>query len=174
MKTHAKYIIIAVVVILIVATALLLKNNIGIMERNLEKDARFSHKIDESWQMEQSTSKEMSAMIFYPDSCDDFTYSIYIRHPGLSFGYFFRAGGSGVEIEQGVLELGVGNVNERAFLSMNLQKVSYLEIDDGNTIETIQIDSSKPFAIVLPNNIGSVTLYNIDGNIVESIYSKLA
>ena len=38
---------------------------------------------------------------------------------------------------------------------MNQQQVTQLEIDDGNTIQVLDIDSNKPFAIVLPINAGN-------------------
>ena len=51
--------------------------------------------------------------------------------------------------------------------SLNSQKVNRLEVDDGNEVQVINIDSDKPFAIVLPMNAGSITFYDIDGNVVE-------
>lgn len=56
--------------------------------------------------------------------------------------------------------------NERAFISMNAQNVKRLEIDDGNSIQVIDIDSSNPFALVLPVNAGTVTFYNAEGHAV--------
>ncbi len=50
---------------------------------------------------------------------------------------------------------------------MNTQKIVRLEIDDGNGIQVIDIDSSKPFAIVLPLNVGNISFYDTNGNIVE-------
>ena len=41
------------------------------------------------------------------------------------------------------------------------------EIDDGNTIQVLDIDSNKPFAIVLPINAGTITFYDVNGNTVE-------
>ena len=53
---------------------------------------------------------------------------------------------------------------------MNQQQVSKVEIDDGNEVQTIKIDSEKPFVFILPNNVGSLTIYDINGNIVESVH----
>ncbi len=50
---------------------------------------------------------------------------------------------------------------------MNQQQVTQLEIDDGNTIQVLDIDSNKPFAIVLPINAGTITCYDVNGNTVE-------
>ena len=50
---------------------------------------------------------------------------------------------------------------------MNQQQVQQLEIDDGNAIQVIDIDSNKPFAIVLPINAGNITFYDVNRNTVE-------
>ena len=67
----------------------------------------------------------------------------------------------------GICEYTVEGYNERAFISMNQQQVTQLEIDDGNTIQVLDIDSNKPFAIVLPINAGTITFYDVNGNTVE-------
>lgn len=115
----------------------------------------------------------MSAMIFYFDDLADHIYSIYVNRPGLSFGYFFRGGGSIIETERYIAEIHIEGYNERAFISMNKQQVSKVEIDDGNEIQTIKIDSEKPFVFIVPNNVGSLTIYDINGNIVESVQHRL-
>ena len=50
---------------------------------------------------------------------------------------------------------------------MNELKVERLEINDGNSVQVIEIDSEKPFAIILPVNAGELTFYDINGDIVE-------
>ena len=42
-----------------------------------------------------------------------------------------------------------------------------------NGIEVIEIDSSKPFAVILPRNAGSIRFYDVNGNIVEAIRQSL-
>ena len=44
--------------------------------------------------------------------------------------------------------------------------VYFHEIDDGNEVQVLDIDSRKPFAIVLPVNAGSITFYDVNGNTV--------
>lgn len=162
-----------VAIILIAVLVLYFNNDIGISKANIEKDARASQKITDDWQVAKETTETISAMIFYSDDLDDHTYSIYVNRPGLSFGYFFRGGGSVSETEQGVAEFYIEGYNESAFVSMNKQQVSRVEIDNGNSIKTIEIDSEKPFAFILPINAGSVTIYDISGNIIESIQHRL-
>ena len=95
------------------------------------------------------------------------SFSVYVNRPGLSFGYFFRGGGKLSGVQRGIAEYTVEGYNERAFISMNQQQVTQLEIDDGNTIQVLDIDSNKPFAIVLPINAGTITFYDVNGNTVE-------
>ena len=49
---------------------------------------------------------------------------------------------------------------------MTRQQAARAEIDDGNEVQVLDIDSRKPFAIVLPVNAGSITFYDINGNTV--------
>ena len=98
---------------------------------------------------------------------DVYKRQVYVNRPGLSFGFFFRGGGSHPKVERGIVEFTVEGYEERAFISMNQQRVTQLQIDDGNSIQEISIDSNKPFAIVLPINAGTITFYDVNGNTVE-------
>ena len=112
-------------------------------------------------------SSPMAAYISYPQDLSDHSFSVYVNRPGLSFGYFFRGGGTLSGIQRGIVEFTVEGYNERAFISMNQQQVQQLEIDDGNTIQVVDIDRNKPFAIVLPINAGNITFYDVNRNTVE-------
>ena len=103
----------------------------------------------------------------------DHTFSVYVNRPGLSFGYFFRGGGDIVEVDDYIAEFVVEGNNERAFISMNTQNIVRLEVDDGNGIQVIDIDSGKPFAIVLPLNVGNICFYDTNGNVVEYLRQQL-
>lgn len=111
----------------------------------------------------------MSAMIFYSSDLRNNTFSIYINRPGISIGYFFRAGGSPIETDGYISEYHIEGCEECAFISSNKQRVNKVEIDDGKRIKSINIDSEKPFALILPVNAGSVTIYDIKGTILKSI-----
>jgi len=50
---------------------------------------------------------------------------------------------------------------------MNQPKAARLEIDDGNTVQVIDLNSDQPFAIVLPANANSVHFYDGGGNPVN-------
>ena len=146
---------------------LYISSDIGIASGNLETDIRSSQKIKEDWAVDGSVSDTMAAYISYPQDMSDHTFSVYVNRPGLSFGYFFRGGGTLSGIQRGIVEFTVEGYNERAFISMNQQQVQQLEIDDGNTIQVVDIDRNNPFAIVLPINAGNITFYDVNRNTVE-------
>lgn len=148
---------------------LFLKNNIGITRSFIEKDARKSQAINDNWQVVKHTTDTMSAMVFYPEDKSGHVYSVYINHPGLSLGYYFRMGGSNSFIEQSAVEISITDNSDRAFLSLNKQQICKIEIDDGKENKIIEVDSEKPFAYLLPKNIGIVTFYDIEGKIINPI-----
>lgn len=146
---------------------LFFSNNIGINAKRLESDIRSSQKITDTWIVDGSVSDTMAAFISYSEDSSDHTYSLYVNRPGLSFGYFFRAGGDIVVVDDYIAEFTVEGYSERAFISMNTQNVDRLEVDNGDDIQVIDIDSDKPFAIILPLNAGNICFYDVSGNIVE-------
>lgn len=146
---------------------LFFSNNIGINAKSLESDIRSSQKITDNWIVDGSVSDTMAAFISYSEDGSDHTYSLYVNRPGLSFGYFFRAGGDIVVVDDYIAEFAVEGYSERAFISMNTQNVDRLEVDNGDDIQVIDIDSDKPFAIILPLNAGNICFYDVSGNIVE-------
>ena len=90
-----------------------------------------------------------------------------LSRPGLSFGYFFRGGGNLSGVASEITEFTVEGYEERAFISMNQEQVAQLKIDDGNSVQTIDVDSSSPFAIVLPTNAGNIAFYDVNGKTVK-------
>ena len=127
-------------------------HDIGLTAASLESDVRNSQKIQDDWTVDGSVSDTMAAYISYPQDMSDHTFSVYVDRPGLSFG---------------IAEYTVDWYPERAFISMNQQQAARLEIDDGNATQVVDLDSSKPFAMVLPINAGTVTFYDVNGNPVE-------
>ena len=115
----------------------------------------------------------MSAMLFYDANLENHTFSIYVNRKGLSYGYFFRGGGSLIADDSDIVDYYIDGYQERAYISINKQQIIKVEIDDGNTIETIKIDNNKPFSIVLPDNQGMIKFYDINGDIVEPVKTPL-
>lgn len=168
MKKRFLKIVIGIVFVCILFVGFLYANNdIGMTSTNLETDIRSSQKIKDDWTLDGSVSNTMAAYISYSQDMSDHTFSVYVNRPGLSFGYFFRAGGKLSEIQEGIAEFTAEGANERALISMNQQQVQQLQIDDGHAKQAIDIDSDQPFAIVLPINAGSITFYDVNGNAVE-------
>lgn len=172
MKKNLRHVGTIAVILSILFLILYYDNDFGTTKSNIEKEARISQNIDDSWKVEKSTTVAMSAMLFYNENLSDYTFSIYVNRAGLSFGYFFRGGGSISAENEGIAEYKVEGYNENAYLSMNRQQVAKIEIDNGNTIKIIDIDYIKPFAIILPDGIG-IKFYNIDGDIVQTISHTL-
>lgn len=172
MKKNLRHVGTIAVILSILFLILYYDNDFGTTKSNIEKEARISQNIDDSWKVEKSTTVAMSAMLFYNENLSDYTFSIYVNRAGLSFGYFFRGGGSISAENEGIAEYKVEGYNEYAYLSMNRQQVAKIEIDNGNTIKIIDIDYIKPFAIILPDGIG-IKFYNIDGDIVQTISHTL-
>ena len=143
-------------------------NYIGVQKSLLEADIRSGQHINPDWTVDGTASKMMAAFISYPDDMSDYTFSVYIKRERPYLGYFFRAGGGFLE-QRGIAEYTLDGYNERAFISMNKWQVERLEINNGNSIKVIDIDSNKPFAIVLPVNAGVITFYDVDGNTVKFV-----
>lgn len=173
MKKAFEYVSVVVIVIFILFSILYFNNDIGICKLNIEKDARISQKIDDSWQVAKSTTDNMSAMLFYDKNLTDYTFSIYVNRRGLSFGYFFRGGGSTNVENEGIAKYQIGGYQDKAYLSMNKQQINKIEIDNGNTIEVIDIDNTKPFAIVLPGGIGAIKFYGMNDAVIQPILQPL-
>lgn len=144
-----------------------LNNDIGLSDDRLAWDFRQSQTIQNDWHISGDITDTMAAFIAYPEDRSDHTFAVYVNRPGLSFGYFFRGGGDIVSVERAIAEYTVEGYRERAFLSMNAQKAARVEIDNGTEVEIIPLDSSKPFALVLPLNAGEVTFYTEQGQGVD-------
>ena len=174
MKKKLPIILLGVILACVLVFGFLYANNdIGKTANSLEADIRQSQKILDDWIVDGSISDTMAAFISYPQDKTDHTFSVYVNRPGLSFGYFFRGGGDIVEVDDYIAEFVVEGNNERAFISMNTQNIVRLEVDDGNGIQVIDIDSGKPFAIVLPLNVGNICFYDTNGNVVEYLRQQL-
>lgn len=149
------------------AAAVYMTGIFGVPSFWLEKDIRSSQKISDDWTVEGTVSDQMAIYLSYPEDRSDCTYSFYLNRPGLSFGYFFRSSGSVNKTDDLIGEITVDGYTERAYFSMNQSKVTRAEVSDGSKVETIEINSDKPFTLILPADAGIVTFYDVDGNIVE-------
>lgn len=163
-------IIVAIVLGCLLLAAFIYSTDIlGIPKSQLEKDIRSQQKISDDWTVEGTVSDQMAIYLSYPADQSRYDYSFYLNRPGLSFGYFFCIGSSTNKTDNLVGELVINGCTDRAYFSMNLSKVARAEISDGSNVETIALDSDKPFTLILPvNEEKTVTFYDVDGNIVET------
>lgn len=168
MKRLFKYIGLGITFIILVFMILYFNNKIGTFKSNIEKDARYSQKVPDNWNVSESKTDNIAAMIFYDNSNSNNIFSIYVNRKGFSFGYFFINGGS-FPVDDSVLEFNIEEYNEKVLISMNKKKVSKIKIDNGHTIKTVHIDSTKPFSYILPKDEGDITIYDINDNVVKSI-----
>jgi hypothetical protein len=163
MKRKTKMIMIGIAICVVLALVFVfLTGVIGVSANNLEDDARKSHKIDSAWDMNGSSNDGIAAFIFFNDTHDHHTFSIYLTRAGLSFGYFFREGGSSSIILNGILMFTYGE-NGSAIVSMNKNRAAKIVYGDSNDATEILVDPAKPFAAVVPANCGSIALYSADG-----------
>ena len=127
--------------------------------------ARDKQGVGKSWEMAQAVNEDMCAMLFYDEEKENYAYSIYLTKEGLSYGYFYRQGGTDAYMEEGVKGV-VFEDKGIALLSLNEDKVCKIVVDDSVKQETIQVDSEEPFAIVLPIECGAITMYDAQENVV--------
>lgn len=133
----------------------------GVSAKSLEADARKSQKIGADWGASKDVGDDLAAMIFYSPDKSDNTISIYIKHSGISFGYFFRFGGSVWNVEEEVAEFSFPEfAGDVALISMNKPGVERIEWHDGQKWQTITVDSKNPLAVILPKNCAEYNLYN--------------
>lgn len=173
MKSILKYLGIFLGILMIMFVILYFNNDIGINKTNIEREALISQKIPTDWEVCKDETGSLVSMLFYDNKIENHIFSIYVNRKGLSFGYFFREGGSLGEMIDNVVEFNIEGFNEKIYMSTNKNEVCKIELNDGNTIKVIDIDSTKPFTVILPTNLGMVTIYDVNGNIVESMFYKL-
>jgi hypothetical protein len=173
MKIILKYLGVFIAVSVVVFFILYSTNNIGVNRQHIEYNARITQKIADDLKVVKQTTKTISVMIFYDDNLSKHTFSIYVNRNDISFGYFFRGGGSIEIIKENVAEIHIDGYDEYAYISMNKQQVSKIEINNGQTIEIIKVDSTKPFVFIPPINTGIITIYDMNGNIVESVKKNI-
>lgn len=163
MKAEKISIVTGVLIILLLAFLIVRNANcIGVSAGNLEREARESQQIDSEWEAAQAINKDMCAMLFYNADKSDCRFSVYVTKEGMSYGYFFREGGTDGFIVDGVRGFMVQDKGI-VLLSLNAEKVCKIEIDGMTDIE---VDPSKPFVMVLPEGCSEISMYNMQDEMV--------
>ena len=164
----------------VVGWLFLLAGRVGVPRSRLEEDLRTSQNIPADWTVTSSVSDSAAVFLYYPPAQNRYGWSIYVNHPGLSFGYFFRGSlvAAGIhdnkeELPAAVEQIPIGDSGEIAYVSLNLTGVVRAEIDNGTDTQTITLDESKPFAILVPPDAGFVTFYDKEGNPAEILSRQI-
>lgn len=177
MKWYAKTWIVVVAIILSVCLVVLfhlLMDGDGIVHaEDIETHARTFQNIPDEWLSETSIGDEVAVLVFYPPDSSDAVYSVYCHKRNGGFGYSFRAGGKISSVKSGITRFRIDGCAEYAYVSLNVQKINKLIVDDGSNPSTIPLDSSRPFAIVLPLNAGNIFFYDMEGNKMEIVERNL-
>ncbi len=166
-----KNIILLTALILLFAGIGFVNSNIGVSGEKIEADARKSQKVPEHYDSVGEVSENVGAYLFYPEDRTDHTFSIYLNRPGFSFGYFFRLGGSTTLESDYIARFTCPmypEINEVIYLSLNKAGAVRMEVDDGHSVKTTEING-EPFVFILPTNSGDVRFYDADGNIIKCI-----
>ncbi len=164
-----KVLCVAVTVVIAVITVLgffFIRDSVGVSAEKLEADARESQRINEDRLVSKSVSDEIAVMVFYPESLDDHVFSVYAKNDGLSYGYFFKLGGS-LYTDEGVARFDFNNTS--AYYSTNIIGISHIEVVYPDKREAIEIDSEKPFAFALPDGAADARFFDLSGNEAEII-----
>lgn len=159
----AIWVLTAVLVLVIVWTS----GIFGIPAFWIERDARKNSHIDGSWEVAQSTTEHMSVLLYYNEDLN-YDICIYQKNKGLRTGYRFAAGGMMIP-DQNVGTYYNQEFEECAYFSLNRCEISTVQIDHGQSAESIGVDYNSPFVIILSANTGPVTFYDRDGKIVKEV-----
>lgn len=159
-------VLLGIVMIILLAFLIVWQADIlGVSASRLEQDARENQDIQSDWKMAQDVNEEMCAMIFYDEEKEECAYSIYLSREGVSFGYFYRQGGSDPYMADSVKGV-VFEDKGIALLSLNQDGVCKIVADSSGSEKVITVDPEEPFAVVLPVDCGAITMYDAQENIV--------
>ena len=149
---------------------LYVNRDVGIPTDQLEQDMRTSQSVLDGWTVQTSAGDTTAAGIAYAPDHSDYVFAIYIdrdSHRFFTTGWFAIMRGSLFEISDFVAAFTVDDRPETAYISMNAEKIDRAVIDSGTETHTIELDSTQPFALVLPRDSGSVTFYGADSQPAE-------
>lgn len=159
-RKTGKYIAFAVILIVAAAAFLYFTGQFGVSAADIESDARKNQKIDKNWTMISSSGECAAAMLFYDEILGEYKTSVYADPDNRPFGWFYIAGGCTNDENEGIVEYSIADCREKAYMSMNLQRVALLVIENGQEVKEIELDPERPFVRVLPEDTTAVTFYN--------------
>ena len=162
MKKNFNYLLIAFIVLFILFGLLKLTGVIGINKTNLEKDVIKSSPDLENLEFSKSVSGNVASLLFFNEDESKGDYRIYVKQPGLHFGYFFRAGGTINLEDNSLIEYKVNSYEEKIFISLNKGQVSKIEIIEKGESKIVDVD--RAFTYVINPNYTEIKFYEDNGN----------
>lgn len=147
---------------------------IGVPAFRLEQDLRTSQHIPDNWTVVGDVTGEAAVYLFCPPERNTYGVTLYRNEPGLSFGYLFRGShsvaglqGTTEELPAAVEKIPLDGTGLIAYVSPNTAGIQRMECNNGNTVETYQLDDQAPFVLLL-QDAGEVTFYDSHGTPVET------
>ena len=167
MKDKTKLFIMASVTAILFLVAIIPSLNIiGVPKAKLEKDARKSHKIEDTFHTAKAIDENIGAFLFYDENLEDFTFSIYVKGDAPSLGYFYRNGGGLPGIFYNIQQFDFDGKSS-VLMSLNKLKIAKIKLDLGsNATEVIKVDPLKPFSIIIPENTYEFYLYDSNDKLI--------
>ena len=166
MKKEKIPMLVGAILIILLAFLIVLKADImGVSGSRLEQEAREQQNVKSSWELAQAINEDICAMLFYEENRQEYVYSVYLTRGGMSYGYFFAEGGSDNHMTEKVKGIAFEN---KGIVLLSLNQDNICKIITGNDVdkETILVDSTKPFALVLPADCSEIVMYDTQDNIV--------
>ncbi len=168
-RKRTKNMCITTFVLVIVLVLAYFPNSSTVMKWELEENVRVSGHVPDDWEIVGMTAGRLAAYLDYAPDHMDGGLSLYVKTSPLSLGYTFRLGRTVSPNMKCVVEYAELSYqyDERAYASLNQEQVARMELDDGETIEIVELDSEKPFCVVVPGG-KTATFYDVNGNEVET------
>lgn len=170
MKKKFSYLLIALIVLFVLFGLLKLIGVIGISKTNLENDAIKSSPDLENLEFSKSVSGNVASLLFFNEDESQGDYRIYVKHPGLHFGYFFRAGGT-INLEDDLIEYKINNFEEKIFISLNKGQINKIEIIEKGENKIVDVD--RAFTYVINPIYSEIKFYDNNNNEIFPIKKSL-
>ena len=139
-----------------------LRGDVGMTENQMRRDAAAQILAQEQRGGTSEFGKKMAVFMSWDKNTHkDTELCVYVKHSGLSAGWFFRFGGGVSAADDAIVELRVDGCRERAYVSGNAMHAVRCTIGNGGERSFGAYD---PIILVLPVNGGAVIFYDADGN----------
>lgn len=150
------------------AIFLLRMNNTEQYVPEIEKQARISLEIPDSWEAVSETTNNIAAVLLYDNASNQHIFATYSNSHFVNAKEKFSliAGGVLPTNQASIAKVSISGSNEVIFASMNPYRACILQITDEDKFSTIHIDPEKPFVIILSTIEGDVTFYDENDDVI--------